>query len=189
LRVLSCQQVITKIEFKKTRKSPSSYFLLIFSQIFTLLFMSKTTTKNCIFASGWFCSTYRDIHKLKKKNICLITFHHFWFSKSDLKLNLRSILNDGIVSENTLWHLLYTPKVRLNTTWVQFHQHSTSRFFGAQIPKAQKRLTTWLSFLRFWDLRVQKLLVERWWNWPLMCTVIKSSMNVWRHLRMTPRWN
>ena len=35
-----------------------------------------------------------------------------------------------------------------------------------QIPKAQKSCLTWLSFLRFWDLRAQKRLVERWWNWP-----------------------
>ena len=38
----------------------------------------------------------------------------------------------------------------------------------SQIPKAPKSCLTWLSFLRFWDLRVQKLPVERWWNWPLL---------------------
>ncbi len=29
-----------------------------------------------------------------------------------------------------------------------------------------KRLTTWLSFLHFWDLHTQKLLVKCWWNQP-----------------------
>ncbi len=35
-----------------------------------------------------------------------------------------------------------------------------------QIPKAQKRQSSWQSFLRFWNLCVQKLLIEHWWNWP-----------------------
>jgi len=37
-----------------------------------------------------------------------------------------------------------------------------------QIPKAQKRQSSFQSFLQFWDLHVQKLLVECWWNWPLV---------------------
>jgi len=32
--------------------------------------------------------------------------------------------------------------------------------------KKQKQLS-WQSFLPFWDLHTQKLLVERWWNWTL----------------------
>jgi len=31
----------------------------------------------------------------------------------------------------------------------------------AQIPKVQKRLTTWLYFLHFWDLQMQKLLCRK----------------------------
>jgi len=31
-------------------------------------------------------------------------------------------------------------------------------------PKSVKRLTTWLSFLRFWAPRAWKLYVECWWN-------------------------
>jgi len=37
-----------------------------------------------------------------------------------------------------------------------------------QIPKAQIRQSSCQSFLRFWDLCVQKLLIECWWNWPLV---------------------
>jgi len=35
------------------------------------------------------------------------------------------------------------------------------------IPKAQKVLMTWLSFLCFWDLFEKKLCVKCWWNRPL----------------------
>jgi len=34
-----------------------------------------------------------------------------------------------------------------------------------QIPTEQKRLTTWLYFLHFWDLGASKLLIKRRWNW------------------------
>ncbi len=35
-------------------------------------------------------------------------------------------------------------------------------------PKSAKRQSSCQYFLRFWDLHWQKLLLERWWNWPLM---------------------
>jgi len=38
------------------------------------------------------------------------------------------------------------------------------KLLRAQIPKVQKRLTTSLSFLRFWDQHVKELLLECWWN-------------------------
>jgi hypothetical protein len=44
-----------------------------------------------------------------------------------------------------------------------FHE----KLLRIQFLKATQRLTTWLSFLRFWYLCTQKLLVESWWNWPL----------------------
>jgi len=50
----------------------------------------------------------------------------------------------------------------------QFHQHFTNSFYKqllrVQIPKAQKRLTAWLYFWCFFDLRVVKLLIKCWWN-------------------------
>jgi len=47
----------------------------------------------------------------------------------------------------------------------------------AQIPKVQKkRLTAWLSFLHFRDLRMIKLLIKCWWNWhQLTETVFEST--------------
>ncbi len=38
----------------------------------------------------------------------------------------------------------------------------------AQITKAWKRQSSCQSFFRFWDLHMQKLLLEHWWNWPLI---------------------
>ncbi len=40
----------------------------------------------------------------------------------------------------------------------------------------------WLDvFLRFWDLRVKKLLVEHWWNWPLTLrgSFISTFLNIY----------
>jgi len=37
----------------------------------------------------------------------------------------------------------------------------------AQIPKAQKWQSSCQSFIHFWELWVQKLLIECWWNWHL----------------------
>jgi len=48
----------------------------------------------------------------------------------------------------------------------QFHLRSTSSFCTCRSQKRKKRLTTWLSFLHFLDLRAEKLLVECWWYWP-----------------------
>jgi len=42
------------------------------------------------------------------------------------------------------------------------------QLFSAQILKVKKRLTTWLSFLRFWNLHAQKLFIECRWNENLM---------------------
>jgi len=47
----------------------------------------------------------------------------------------------------------------------QFHQRSTYSFYVGRSQKCKKILMTLLYFLRFWDLQMQKLLVERWWNW------------------------
>jgi len=54
-------------------------------------------------------------------------------------------------------------------SWAQFHQRSRYSFYARRSQKCKKTLMTWLYFLRFWDLRAQKLYVERWWNWHLVC--------------------
>jgi hypothetical protein len=45
----------------------------------------------------------------------------------------------------------------------QFHQSSTSSFCTRRSRKHKKVVSI---FLRFWDLRMQNLYVECWWNWP-----------------------
>ncbi len=51
-------------------------------------------------------------------------------------------------------------------SWCQFYQLSTSSFSAD--PKSTKKTVKLSVFLRFQDLRAQKLLVEHWWNWPLI---------------------
>ncbi len=49
-----------------------------------------------------------------------------------------------------------------------------SKFYAklllALILKAQRRQSSCQSFFHFWVLCVQKLFIERWWNWPLAAT-------------------
>ncbi len=49
----------------------------------------------------------------------------------------------------------------------QFHHRSTYSFYRRRSQKGKKTLMAYLYFLCFWDPRVQKLYVERWWNWHL----------------------
>ncbi len=44
--------------------------------------------------------------------------------------------------------------------------------FTCTDPKSAKRQSHCQSFLCFWDLGVQKLLVECWWNWHLVCKFV-----------------
>ncbi len=60
-------------------------------------------------------------------------------------------------------HKLYVKTLILSKA--QFQQCFTCSFYAC---RPQKRKKTVKSFLRFWDLRSQKLLIERWWNWPLV---------------------
>jgi len=52
-------------------------------------------------------------------------------------------------------------------TWARFHQCSTYSFYARSSPKRKNSSQVVIIFLRFWDLRTQKLYVERWWNWHL----------------------
>jgi hypothetical protein len=67
--------------------------------------------------------------------------------------------------------LTFPPSLRISLStlnslspWDQFNQSYTSSFY---IHRSQKRKKDWLYFLCFRDPRAQKLLKERWWNWPL----------------------
>ncbi len=66
----------------------------------------------------------------------------------------------------------------LHNNWSQFHQHFTCSFCTRRSKKYKKGLTTWQSFLCFWDLRAKKLLVECWCNSPLiMPTSARSKLS------------
>ncbi len=75
----------------------------------------------------------------------------------------------------------------IDETWYLFHQRFTRNFYDSRSQKCKKILTTWLNstysfyarrsqkrkktlmtelyFLRFWDIRAQKLYIKRWCNW------------------------
>ena len=48
-------------------------------------------------------------------------------------------------------------------SWVNFTNVLWAAFTHAE------KLLDMTVFLRFWDLQAKKLLVERWWNWHLIC--------------------
>ncbi len=80
-----------------------------------------------------------------------------WFDKK--RIDFCTLLRFGLST------LLLLPRRKIpqwsisSTFWEQL--------LSVQILKAQKSQSSCQSFLRFWDLRAQKLLVERWWNLPL----------------------
>ena len=47
-----------------------------------------------------------------------------------------------------------------------------SAAFTLADPKSTKSCLSWLSFLRFWYLHALKLLLNCWWNWPLILQYI-----------------
>ncbi len=53
----------------------------------------------------------------------------------------------------------------------QFHQRSTSSFYACRSQKRKKRQSSCQSFLGFWNLRGQKLVIKCWWNWPQFVTL------------------
>jgi len=59
-------------------------------------------------------------------------------------------------SDQWFWCML----VNYNTP-DQFHQHPTYSFYARRSQKRKKTLMTELYFLCFWDLRAQKLYIER----------------------------
>jgi len=71
------------------------------------------------------------------------------------------LLINGIVQKTPVfWHL------KLVTPVVNFINILQAAFTRADSKNAKKtdNLTV---FLHFWDLRVQKLLIDCWWNWPV----------------------
>jgi len=53
------------------------------------------------------------------------------------------------------------------TPWVNFTKAFTSSFYARSSKKRKNSVKLSVSFYAFWDLRAQKLLLERWLNWHL----------------------
>ncbi len=65
--------------------------------------------------------------------------------------------------------------------WGQFHQLSKSSFCDCRSSKHKKQQSSYQSFLHLWDLHAQKLLVECWWNWPLialLCWLMQNCFSI-----------
>jgi len=60
---------------------------------------------------------------------------------------------------------------------VDFTNIFTSIFYAHSSQKSKISVNVSI-FLSFWDLRVQKLLVERWWNWHLATSVAPNNLNL-----------
>jgi hypothetical protein len=48
--------------------------------------------------------------------------------------------------------------------------------FTSAVPKSAKKQSSCQSFLHFQDLLAQKLLKERWWNWPFFLSINFTSL-------------
>ncbi len=72
-----------------------------------------------------------------------------------------------IIGKKCLCKMLVKFRVKQTANKSQFHQHSTYLCAASThvAPKSVRIQSKVSIFLCFWDLRVQKLLTERWWNW------------------------
>ncbi len=59
--------------------------------------------------------------------------------------------------------------------------------FACADPESVKRLTTWPSFLRIWDLRAQKIRVKCRWHWPLMPGMTRAQFHQHFLAAFTPK--
>jgi len=106
--------------------------------------------------------------RLPNLNLMLSTF----FVKSKIILVTQKLKNLSLGTKENHQIFSWTGKKTINL-WkyrmeirFQFHQRSTSIFCTR---RSQKKDTDNLTeFLSFWELCAQMLLVERWWNWPLV---------------------
>ncbi len=117
------------------------------------------------------------------KKICTL---RYWIRQKRVKCSFKSFLFLPCVFFNFLRELINYPWIGVSVrgfeqmfcmlrtarkckkwwTWDWLHQHVYEQLLLGQITKAQKKTVKLSVFLRFWDLRMQKLLVECWWNWP-----------------------
>jgi len=84
------------------------------------------------------------------------------------KLRISEIEDKKTANNEGQQHTLFVDK----SLWSLSNMGSISSTFyeelvRVQITKAQKRQSSCQSLLCIWDLFVQKLLAECWWNWPL----------------------
>jgi hypothetical protein len=100
-------------------------------------------------------------------------------------VDLTNMLTRCFLYVQMLWHSIYISPTKLWLTlpvtstrnyaqllsWMRYAMRQGSisptylrSAFTLVDPKSVKRLTTWLSFLRFWAPHAWKLYVERWWN-------------------------
>jgi len=61
--------------------------------------------------------------------------------------------------------------------WVNLINLLRAHFTRAD-PKSALKTYGLAVFLRFWDLRLQKMFVERWWNWPLVSSSSRYQVYV-----------
>jgi hypothetical protein len=113
-------------------------------------------------------------HKYSKAKILLdISGLDLYFSPRFLENSLNMALfwmlrfNQIINNDTVHW---FRDLQRLNNTGLdlscQYNQCSMSIFYERRSQKCNKDWHLDCLFVCFWDLHAQKLLVERWWNWP-----------------------
>jgi len=106
--------------------------------------------------------------------ILMLPFLSF-FSNSILTKNLTlnyfiRVTSQHIEIGDFFHEIFFVPKRQFETflhPWVNFINVLWAAITCTD-PKSVKRQPSCQTLLRFWDLQVQKQLVERWWNWLLV---------------------
>jgi len=77
-------------------------------------------------------------------------------------------VTNGKVAQSTFVQKIVNKMLMKLTPLVYFTNIFTSSFYTRSSQKCKNSVKLSVSFYAFWDLRAQKLLVERWWNWLLV---------------------
>ncbi len=143
-----------------------------------------------VFFRCWYCydDTQIDVVAIVDVNCCCCCFHDNsvnFVTLSILMLPFLSFFSNSILTKNltlnyfirvTSQHIeigdffheiFFVPKRQFETflhPWVNFINVLWAAITCTD-PKSVKRQPSCQTLLRFWDLQVQKQLVERWWNW------------------------
>ncbi len=126
-----------------------------------------------------------------------LLYHQHYYAQLYQYIQLEDMPNIYTVSVRSTGTKAVNLTLMKLTPGIHFTNMFTRRFYAHRSQKPNWPITL-LSFLHFWDLCLQKLLIKRWWNWHLKwfhkfsfdCDAgldVNAIVDVNRHVRILPQ--